>query len=213
MNIARYIDHTLLKPDCSESDILNLCKEAMECSFAAVCIPPYYVNTAKNLLSDSQVKVATVIGYPMGYAATPAKVEEIKRAIGDGADELDVVINICAVKDGNWNYVENDIESTTMAAHLKGKVIKIIFETALLSQEEIVRLCKICKSKGVDYVKTSTAINAPSITLELLELLQDVLGSKVKIKVSGNIKTKKLARDLVTAGVNRIASAYSVKLV
>ena len=133
MRLAGIIDHTILKPDCSMDEIKRLCAEAVKYEFKAVCIPPFYIKEAAQLLEKAPVKVAGVIGFPMGYSATAAKVEEIKRAINDGADELDVVINICAVKSGNWNYVRNDIDSMTLATHSRGKVIKVIIETGLLS--------------------------------------------------------------------------------
>ncbi|MFT4973619.1 MAG: deoxyribose-phosphate aldolase, partial [Saprospiraceae bacterium] len=149
MSLARKIDHTILKADCTPEDIVQLCHEALEYEFAAVCVPPYYIKQAVNILEDSMVSVATVIGFPMGYSNTPSKVEEIKRAIDEGIDEVDVVINIAAVKDGNWNFVKNDVDSTTRAAHLKGKVVKIILETDLLTTEEIEKICEICSAVGV----------------------------------------------------------------
>ena len=140
--LAKKIDHTILKPDCTFTDIKKLCDEAKTYSFASVCVPPYYVKEAFKQLEDSLTKVTTVIGFPMGYSTTPAKVEEVKRAIVEGVDELDVVVNICAIKEGNWSYVRNDIDSMTRAAHLRGKVVKIILEVGLLTNSEIEQVCK-----------------------------------------------------------------------
>ena len=126
MQLAEKIDHTLLKPDCTLENIKTVCEEAKTHRFFSVCVPPFYVKDAVQFLEDESVKVATVIGFPMGYATTPAKVEEIKRAIDEGADEVDAVVNICAVKSGNWNYVRNDIDSMTRIAHMRGKIIKVI---------------------------------------------------------------------------------------
>ena len=143
MNIASYIDHTILRPDCTIRDIEQICGEASTHSFKAVCVPPYFVPSASQLLKDVEVKIATVIGFPMGYGTVSSKVEEIKRALNDGADEVDVVINIAATKNGDWTYVRNDIDSVTRAVHLKGKAIKLILETGLLDREEIIKLCEL----------------------------------------------------------------------
>ncbi|MEZ4992600.1 MAG: deoxyribose-phosphate aldolase [Saprospiraceae bacterium] len=142
-NLAPYFDHTVLKPDTTRTQIEQLCKEALEYGFASVCVPPFFVKRAVQLLDDSPVHASTVIGFPFGYSTTAAKVEEIKRAIDEGAQEVDVVINICAVKSSDWNYVRHDIERMIAATHLKGKVIKIILETGLLSETEIRKLAEI----------------------------------------------------------------------
>ena len=213
MNFASVIDHTILKPDCSLDDIKRVCAEAIEHGFATVCVPPYFIKDAARLLKDSNIKVATVIGFPFGYNATVAKVEEIKRAINDEIDELDVVINIAAVKSGQWNYVKNDIESMTMAAHLKGKIIKVIFETALLTKDEIKKLCEICNEKGVDFVKTSTGFNGSGASVEMVQFLKENLSPKIKIKASGGIKTKDQAEALVNAGSDRLGTSSGLDLI
>ncbi len=213
MNLADYIDHTILRPDCSTEDIKRLCAEATQFGFATVCIPPFYVKNAYELLLNTKVKVSTVVGFPMGYAATPAKVEEIKRALDDGASEVDAVINICAVKSSNWNFVKNDIDSMVMAAHLKGKHIKIIFETGLLSETEIVNLCDICLEVKPDFVKTSTGFNGEGATLPVVHLLKQQLQDQVKIKASGGIRTQADALRFIEAGVKRIGSSSSVMIV
>ena len=133
MDLAHLIDHTLLKPYCTLSEVKEICNQAIEYQFAAVCIPPYYVKDASHLLNGANIKVATVVGFPMGYATTAAKVEEIKRCIDEGADELDAVVNLCAAKNGTWNYIKNELESLTTACHMRGKVLKAIIETGAMS--------------------------------------------------------------------------------
>lgn len=206
------IDHTILRVDCRMEEIKKLCEEAITLNFASICIPPYFVKETARYLEHSRVKVATVIGFPYGYSATPAKVEEIKRAINEGADEVDVVINICALKEGKWNYVKNDIESMTLAAHLKGKVIKVIFETSLLSQEEILKLCDICGQLGVNFVKTSTGVNGEGATVEIVDFLRKNLPKEVKIKASGGIRTIEQAQALVDAGATRLGTSAGVAI-
>jgi len=213
MNFASVIDHTILKPDCSIDDIKQLCAEAIAHQFAAVCVPPYFIKDAARLLDGENVMVSTVIGFPFGYTATVAKVEEIKRAINDDIDELDVVINIAAVKSGHWNHVKSDIDSITMAAHLKGKIIKVIFETALLTKEEIKKLCTICNEKGVDFVKTSTGFNGVGATEEMILFLKENLSPKIKIKASGGIKNKEQAEALIKAGADRLGTSSGLSLI
>ncbi len=213
MNFASVIDHTILKPDCSIDDIKRICSEAITHQFATVCVPPYFIKDASRMLDGENVKVSTVIGFPFGYSATAAKVEEIKRAINDDIDELDVVINIAAVKSGHWNHVKNDIDSITIAAHLKGKVIKVIFETSLLTKDEIKKLCTICNEKGVDFVKTSTGFSGGGATEEMVRFLKENLSPKIKIKASGGIKTKKQAEALIKAGANRLGTSSGLAFV
>jgi deoxyribose-phosphate aldolase len=213
MNIASYIDHTLLKPDCTTEAIKALCEEAATHHFAAVCVPPFYTKLAANQLKDSRVKVATVVGFPMGYAPTPAKVEEIKRAFDDGADEVDVVINVCAVKDGNWNFIKNDIDSMSTAARLKGKVVKVIIETGLLTKEEIRKVCAICNEIEPNFVKTSTGFNGEGASVEAVTLMREELKKEIKIKASGGIRSLDAAAQMIEAGANRIGTSSGVALV
>lgn len=213
MDIARTIDHTLLKPETTSENVNVLCKEAVERAFAAVCIPPYFVSEAASLPEESPVKVATVIGFPMGYSAVSAKVEEIKKAINDGADELDVVINLCALKSLNWNFLKNEIESLTTACHMKGKIIKLIIETGILTEDEIRRVCEISVAAEVDYIKTSTGINGPGASVEVVALLRQILPKNIKIKASGGIRDKAFALRLLEAGASRIGTSAGVQLV
>lgn len=210
LNLASYIDHTLLRADTSQDDVKRLCQEAIQHQFSAVCIPPYYAADAANLLADTKIKVATVIGFPMGYSTTAAKVEEIKRAITDGATELDVVVNICAVKNNNWSYVRNDIDSMVMAAHLKGKVVKVILETGVLNERELGKLCDICLELNPDFIKTSTGFNGEGATVSIIKLLRELIKDQIKIKASGGIRTREDAIRLIEAGAKRIGSSSSV---
>jgi deoxyribose-phosphate aldolase len=214
MQLSNLIEHTLLKPDANLGQIGKLCEEARENSFVAVCIPPFYVPDAKIFLEDSSVNIVTVVGFPMGYTAISSKVEEVKRAIDEGADEIDMVTNICAVKDGKWAHVRNDIDSVTRATHLKGKIMKLILETALLSEEEIKKLCEICIDLGVNYVKTSTGINAAGANVEAVKFLKQITaGSNISIKASGGIKTKEFAEQLVLAGASRLGTSSSLEII
>jgi deoxyribose-phosphate aldolase len=212
MKLERLIDHTLLKPDCTGSQIKELCAEAINHNFAAVCVPPYYVKDAASLLEKHDVKVSTVIGYPLGYAATPAKVEEIKRAIDEGADEMDAVINLCAVKNANWNYLRNEMESLTTVCHIRGKIVKVILETGLLSKDEIIKICSLVTEAKADFVKTSTGFNGPGASVEVVQLLRQQLPASIKIKASGGIRDRHTAEQLIAAGANRIGTSASLAL-
>lgn len=212
MELAKFFDHTLLKPDITALDVLQLCREAREFGFAAVCVPPYYVPQAVQATDSSAVKVATVIGFPFGYSATAAKVEEIKRAIDEGAQEMDAVINVCALKNGHWNFVHNDIDRMTTAAHLRGKIIKVIVETGLLNQEELLQVCNICNKLEVDFVKTSTGFSGPGATTEVIRQLREYLDPNVKIKASGGIRTAFDADQLIQAGAHRLGSSGCVAI-
>ena len=213
MDLAQLIDHTLLKPYCTMKDIEELCKQAITHQFAAVCVPPYYVKAAKALLENEKAKVATVIGFPTGYSALPAKVVEIRRAIDEGADELDVVINLCAVKNAHWNYVKNELESLTTACHMRGKTIKVIIESGILTREELLKIVGISAAAGVDFVKTSTGFNGPGASVEVVTLLRAELPNHVKIKASGGIKDRLFAEQLVQAGADRLGSSSGVQII
>lgn len=213
MTPLKLIDHTLLKPDTTQSDVAQLCKEAEEYGFGAVCVPPFYVRHSVEMLGGSRaVQVATVIGFPMGYSATAAKVEEIKRAVDEGAGEVDVVINLCAVKSGNWNFVRNDIDSMTRAAHLHGRVIKVILETALLSESELEKLATICAEVGPDFVKTSTGFNGGGATVVAVRRLRQLLPESIQIKASGGIRTAEAMEQMIEAGATRIGTSSGVAI-
>ena len=211
MSLAGYFDHTLLRPDVTLTDVQSLCREAKQFGFHAVCVPPYFVAEAAQALKDSGVQVVSVAGFPMGYTPTAAKVEEIKKIIADGADELDVVLNIAALKYGHINAVRNDVDSITMATHLKGKKIKIILEAGLLRPKELEEACRICSDFEVDFVKTSTGIHGGA-TPEMVEQLVRLVGPSIGVKASGGIRTAKEARRLLDAGAVRLGSSASVHI-
>lgn len=214
MDLSSYIEHTLLKPDATSAQIKALCQEAIEHNFVGVCIPPYFIADAVKYLEQTSVKVITVVGFPMGYSAISAKVEEAKRAVDDNADEVDMVVNIAAVKDQKWAHVRNDIDSVTRATHLKGKIMKVILETGLLDNNEIRRLCDICVEVGVDYVKTSTGLNSQGATVEAVAFMKKCLvGTNLKIKASGGIRTTEFAEELIRAGASRLGTSAGVVII
>lgn len=211
--LSQYIEHTLLQPNITIEAVKNLCYEALNHQFYGVCIPPYFVKYAKQVLEKSPIKVVTVIGFPMGYSTTPAKVEEVKKALHEGADEVDVVVNVCAIKNRDWSYIRNDIQSVTAATHLQGRVIKIILETALLNDDEIKQICEICNQNMVNFVKTATGFNQVNTSPEVVHLLKNYIDKDIKIKASGGIKTTAEALALIEAGANRIGTSRSLALI
>ena len=213
MNIAPYIEHTLLKPTATWPEIENLCKEAMEYGFAAVCVPPLYVKRATELLTNSKVKTATVIGFPFGYSAIEAKVAEIVLAIVDGADELDMVVNISAIKNEDWTFIANEINTIMPIVRNKNKVIKVIIESGVLTDDEIIKCCDIYGAAGVDYVKTSTGYAEKGASIHAVQLIRTHLSDAVKIKASGGIRSYSFAKELINAGANRLGCSGSIKIV
>ncbi|MEM1324682.1 MAG: deoxyribose-phosphate aldolase [Bacteroidota bacterium] len=209
MRVAPFLDHTLLKANTTKSQIEALCQEAMAHEFHAVCVSPYYTELASRLLKSSKVKVAVVVGFPFGYAAVSTKVFEINRAIQKGADEIDAVINISAVKNEDWKYVRGEINSLTTAVNMRRKVLKLILETALLTEEEIVMLCQICTEEGVNFVKNATGLNGGA-TLATIQLLRQHLPNHIQIKASGGIRDANFALELLAAGATRIGTSSGV---
>ena len=213
MKMNQRIEHTILKPDTMESDIKKLCEEAIEHGFFGVCVPPYFVKHASIILKDSSVKIVTVAGFPLGYNTTPAKVEEARKAMDEGAHEIDMVMNIAALKNNDLNFVQNDIQSVATLVQLKGCKLKVIIETALLSNDEKVKACEICAKVGVDFVKTSTGFASSGAKLKDIELMRKNLPASIKIKASGGIKTKEQAKDLVKAGADRLGTSSGPDLI
>jgi len=211
--LASKIDHTLLTPRTTAEKIKILCQEATLYGFAAICIPPYFVTKARDFLGESPVKLATVIGFPLGYSHSLIKVEEAKRAMEDGADELDVVMNFSAFFSENEKEVIKEIQSITQLAHLKGKVVKWIIETGILSDLEIRRACQLAVKGEVDFVKTSTGFTGGGATIEVVELLRELLPPNIRIKASGGIKTREEAMKLIYAGASRIGSSSSLQII
>lgn len=213
MNIAQYIDHTILKPTTLVADVEKLCREAIDNGFAAVCVPPLFVKKAKELTAGSTVKVATVIGFPFGYSAIEAKLAETLLAIVDGADELDMVINISAVKNNDWQFLASEINHIMPIIRGKGKVIKVIIESGILTGEEIIKCCDIYGVAGVDFMKTSTGYAEKGATVEAVKLMRKHLADAIKIKASGGIKSYSFAKELIEAGANRLGCSSSVQIV
>lgn len=213
MKMNQRIEHTILKPDTMESDIKKLCEEAIEHGFFGVCVPPYFVKHASIILKDSSIKIVTVAGFPLGYNTTPAKVEEARKAMDEGAHEIDMVMNIAALKNNDLNFVQNDIQSVATLVQLKGCKLKVIIETALLSNDEKVKACEICAKVGVDFVKTSTGFASSGAKVKDIELMRKNLPANIKIKASGGIKTKEQAKDLVKAGADRLGTSSGPDLI
>lgn len=212
MDIAKHIEHTNLKPDCTKDDVILLCNEAIEHGFYGICISPYYVQLAKKTIGKKPIKIITVAGFPLGYATVGAKVEEAKKAIISGADEIDMVMNIAAFKSDDIQTVQNDIQSVVTVCHLQNKKVKVIIETAYLTDEEITKACKICADCEVDFVKTSTGYASKGAEIKTIKLMREALPSKIKIKAAGGIKTNKQALDLLAAGADVLGSSNSISL-
>lgn len=213
MPINQYIDHTILKPTTLLSDIEKLCSDAREYKFAAVCVPPPFVKKAKALLEGSGVKTATVIGFPFGYSAVEAKIAEIILAIADGADELDVVINLVALKNNDWQYLADEINHIMPIIRSKEKIVKIIIESGILTDDEIIKCCELYGIAGIDYLKTSTGYAEKGATIEAVSLMKKHLPQGVQIKASGGIRTYDFAKELVLAGATRLGCSASVAIV
>ena len=213
MDISSYIDHTLLKPTATLPEIEILCKEAVQYGFAAVCVPPLFVKKAKGILNNSTIKVATVIGFPFGYSAIEAKVAEIVLAIVDGADELDMVINISSIKNNDWNFIASEINTIMPIVKNKNKIIKVIIESGILTDDEIIKCCDMYGAAGVDYVKTSTGYAEKGASVHAVTLIRAHLADHVKIKASGGIKTYQFAKELIEAGATRLGCSRSVEIV
>jgi len=210
-DIAGFIDHTLLKPDATEAQIRQLCSEAMEFGFASVCVNPTWVPLAARLLAGARPVVATVIGFPLGATLADVKAYETRRALEEGASEFDMVINIGALKSKNFRLVERDIAGVVEAA--QGRVVKVIIETALLTDEEKVEACVIAKAAGADFVKTSTGFASKGATVEDVALMRRVVGADMGVKASGGIRSAEELKAMIEAGATRIGASAGVKII
>lgn len=209
-NIAKMIDYTNLKPDTTLKDIEKLCNEAKKYNFASVCVNPANVKYASSLLEKTDIKVCTVIGFPFGANTTKIKFFEAKDAIESGACELDMVINIGALKSEYYDELKNDINGVIAAA--EGAIVKVIIETGALTDEEIVKASEIIKESGADFIKTSTGIGYPGARIKDIVLIRKTVGTSVSVKASGGIKDLKTALDMVKAGATRIGTSSGVKI-
>ncbi len=213
-NIASFIDHTLLKPEATEEDIQKLCRDAKEYGFAAVCVNPCYVQLVSQYLCSMSVNVCTVVGFPLGAHLTDVKVYEAQRAIDDGAREIDTVINIGALKSGNFELVYNEIKAVADICHEKDALLKVIIETALLLREEKIKACKLVSQANADFVKTSTGFGPGGATVDDVALIKKVLkSSSVSVKAAGGIRTYEDAVKMIQAGATRIGTSSGVKIV
>jgi len=210
-DLSGYIDHTNLKPDATAADIAMLCEEAVRYGFASVCVHPYWVALAADLLRGCRVPVGTVVGFPLGANTTGTKRFEADEAVQFGASEIDMVINIGELKGRNFPAVESDIRGVVRASG--GKTVKVIIETALLTDEEKVSACAIARSAGADFVKTSTGFASAGATVADVRLMRRVVGPEVKIKAAGGIRDEAAARALIAAGADRLGASASVKIV
>lgn len=211
MNINKLIDHTALKPNTNKESILKLITEAKTYDFASVCVNPCWVALAHQELKDTDVKVCTVIGFPLGANTTEVKVFETKDAIEKGAQEIDMVINIAMLKDKEYDYVENEIHQIVEAAKDKA-IVKIIIETCLLTDEEKIKACELSQKAGADFVKTSTGFSTGGATVHDIALMRKTVGAEMGVKASGGVHTHEEALAMVEAGATRIGASASVKL-
>lgn len=210
-SIASYIDHTVLKPEATKEQIIQACNEAKQYGFASVCINPCYTKLVAECLKDTKILVGPTIGFPLGANSSACKAFEAKDAILNGATELDMVINVGAVKSKDFTYVENDIAA--VLKETKGKVkLKVILETCLLTRDEIITVCKIAQKVGADFVKTSTGFNSAGATVEHIALMRQTVGPDMGIKASGGIRSYQFALELIKAGATRIGCSASVKI-
>lgn len=210
-NLERYIEQTVLKPLTLDSDIEKLVNEAKKFGFVGICVPPFWVKKAKREIGDAAIQLVTVVGFPLGYNMSETKVFETEQAIKDGADEIDVVWSLTAFKAGlNWPKIE--LAKLATLCHQHERILKVIIETAYLSNEEIVQACEICRDAGVDYVKTSTGFAPEGAKVEDIRLMRANLPSNVGIKASGGIKTLAQAKALIEAGADRIGTSSGVQI-
>jgi deoxyribose-phosphate aldolase len=212
-SVARYVDHTLLKPDATKDQIAQLCYEARKYEFASVCVNPTHVKLCADLLNGSTVKVCTVIGFPLGASSPDVKAFETETALRDGATEIDMVINIGALKAKDYDLVAKDINGVVRMAHASGAIVKVIIETALLDEDEKVTACLLSKEAGADFVKTSTGFSGGGATVEDITLMRRVVGPEMGVKASGGVKSYEDAKNMVMAGATRIGASAGVKIV
>lgn len=211
--MSHFIDHTLLKPDATQEEVAQLCFEARKYNFISVVVNPSYVKLCSQLLEGSPVRVCTVVGFPLGATPTDVKVFETQQALREGANEVDMVINVGALKSRDYELVERDIASVARACHADNVILKVIIEAALLTDEEKVVACQLAKVAGADFVKTSTGFGPGGATLEDVALMRRVVGPTIGVKAAGGIKTYADAQKMIAAGASRIGASASVKII
>jgi len=213
MSIAQFIDHTVLKQTSGLDDVLKVCSEAEEYGFAAVCVPPVYVQNAVNQLKGTEVKVATVVGFPFGYHAIDTKMTEAKQALKDGANELDMVMNVAAFRNKDYHHLENEISALLEICKKNGVLVKVIIESGILSEKEIIRCCELYRAFEVDFLKTSTGFAEKGASVEAVTTMRKHLPDHINIKASGGIKSFEFAKALIDAGATRLGCSASVAIV
>jgi len=211
--IAALIDHTILKPEATRADVIKVCREARQYGFASVCVNPYWVPLVRSELAGSLVKVCTVVGFPLGATSTEAKVAEAAAALGSGAQEIDMVINVGALRSGDDEAVKLDIQGVVKVSHAAGAIVKVILETALLDDTQKAVACTLCKVAGADFVKTSTGFGPSGATAHDVALMRQTVGPDMGVKASGGIRTLADVRAMTAAGATRIGASASVKIV
>jgi deoxyribose-phosphate aldolase len=212
-SIAALIDHTILKPDATRADVLKVCREAREYHFASVCVNPYWVPLVARELAGSGVKVCSVVGFPLGATTTDAKVAETAGALRSGAQEIDMVINVGALRSGDFDTVGNDIRQVVRVAHQAGAIVKVILETALLDDVQKTTASKVARAAGADFVKTSTGFSSSGATVHDIALMRAAVGPEMGVKASGGIRTLQDVQAMTAAGATRIGASASVKIV
>lgn len=210
MKRSKYIDHTLLKSEAKQEDIQKLCQEALHYDFASVCVNPYWVSYCANQLKESDVKVCCVIGFPLGATTSQVKAYECKEAIQNGADEVDMVLNIGQLKGKHYQAVLEDIQAVVNASG--DKIVKVILETCLLSDEEIKKACEICMEAKADFVKTSTGFNQAGANLHVVQVMKEAVGDQCFIKAAGGVRTAEEMDEMIQAGANRIGTSHGIEL-
>lgn len=213
MNLAPFIDHTVLKNTTTTGDIDKLCNEAIEHGFAAVCVPPYFVQDAKKLVEITSVKLATVIGFPFGYQHYKLKLQEAQSAIEEGADELDMVMNISAFRSNDIAYVEAEADAVSKLTYATKKTLKIIIESGILTDEEIIKCCEIYRHFPIQFLKTSTGFADKGASVHAVQLMRKHLPEHIQIKASGGVKTYAFAKELINAGANRLGCSASIPII
>ncbi|MGO9009480.1 MAG: deoxyribose-phosphate aldolase [Bryobacteraceae bacterium] len=212
-SIAALIDHTILKPEATRDDIVKICREARKYGFASVCVNPYWVPLVRAELAGSAVKICTVVGFPLGATSTEAKLAETAAAVRAGAEEIDMVINIGALRSGDQEVVEQDIRQVVETAHRAGAIVKVILETALLEDAQKALACTLAKKAGADFVKTSTGFSTSGATAHDVALMRAVVGPGMGVKAAGGIRTLSDLRAMTAAGATRIGASASIKIV
>ncbi len=210
--IARLIDHTVLKPQATEADIVRICREAVDYGFASVCVNPYYVPLVADMVRGSKVLTCTVVGFPLGANMPETKAAEAARAVADGAQEIDMVVNVGALKSARYDWVRHDIEQVVGASHGGGAIVKVILETALLTDEEKIIACEISRDAGAEFVKTSTGFGPGGATTDDVALMRRIVGAQMGVKASGGIGSRQDAADMIAAGATRIGASAGVRI-